>query len=109
MFKFCRENCFCQLVKEPTHKAGHLLDLGLTDMVEIERVKVFRKLQIITLFDSSCICLYSHMCNGAAEFMSTNKFLVYAFVKILQIGIGHGYAALTSIMRPTGLRMKDYR
>ena len=40
LFRFCQENGFRQLVKEATHEAGHLLDLGLTDMVEIERARV---------------------------------------------------------------------
>ena len=40
LFKFCTENDFRQLVKEPTHKVGQLLHFGLTDIVEIETAKV---------------------------------------------------------------------
>ena len=40
LLRFCEANGFRELVKEPTHEAGHLLDLGLTDMAEIERARV---------------------------------------------------------------------
>ena len=48
--KFCPENGFRQLVKAPTHKDGHLLDLGLTDMAEVETVASCVKLWITTWF-----------------------------------------------------------
>ncbi len=40
LFRFCQENGFRQLVKEPTHEAGHVLDLGLTDLGEVEPAQV---------------------------------------------------------------------
>ena len=44
LFRFCLDNGFRQLVKEPTHDAGHLLDLGLTDLAEVDRAQVLPKL-----------------------------------------------------------------
>ena len=40
LFGFCWENGFRQMVKQPTHKDGHLLDLGITDMIEVESATV---------------------------------------------------------------------
>ena len=44
LYRFCQDNGFRQLVKEPTHEAGHLLDLGLTDLVEVESASVLPKI-----------------------------------------------------------------
>ena len=43
LFRFCRENGFKQLVKKPTHEDGHLLDLALTDMMEIHKTELLPK------------------------------------------------------------------
>ena len=57
LFRFCKENGFRQLVKEPTHEAGHLLDLGLTDMAEIERARVLPRVA-----DHNIVRFVMHLC-----------------------------------------------
>ena len=57
LFRFCKENGFRQLVKEPTHEAGHLLDVVLTDMAEIERARVLPRVA-----DHNIVRFVMHLC-----------------------------------------------
>ena len=98
LLRFCRENGFRQVVKAPTHEAGHLLDLGLTDMAEVETARVLPKIADHNIVRFVLNLGVPAHAPRSDEFTSISEHLGKLYVRIWHFGIGPGIAFLVPIV-----------